>query len=223
MQEPDLHYLHIAYVPEAGWVLSMMARLKESNAPQLQKAFQNWSNTKLVELGIAITTRMAILARCIRRLNGRVAELRRDLSADAEKLEFCLSKGYAFDLRDKDLAYELLLDMDSFIFETRSLYELVGAFLRELFTVLFNRKITEDELKSVLTKDGIDTRWIEELQQNRILFFHNTAPWLGVEVRDGKEFDPVLLKKNIKTFENPDDFVRFRVLRGESVMAKIEE
>jgi len=69
--------------------------------------------------------------------------------------------------------------MDSFIFETRSLYEIVGKFLVTLFEILFDRKITQEELKSLLSSQGIDTRWIDELRDARILFFHETAPWLA--------------------------------------------
>lgn len=59
----------------------------------------------------AVTTRMHILALCIRRLNARVALLRRSLSGDEEQLHDCLVKGYAFRLEDNNLAYEVLLDL----------------------------------------------------------------------------------------------------------------
>ncbi len=84
-----------------------------------------------------------MLGRCLRRLNARVTELRLELSSDFPQLDACLSKGYAFPFQNKELSYELLLVMDSFIFETRSLYEIMGRFLVALFRVLFDRTLTE--------------------------------------------------------------------------------
>lgn len=59
----------------------------------------------------------------------------------------------------------LLLDMDSFIFETRSLYEIMGKFLVELFRTLFGRAVTEADLQAILSASEIDTRWIAELRE----------------------------------------------------------
>ena len=209
-----IQYLHIDYVPEDGWVLSIMGRLLNSPNPRLRKAFDEWSDTPLKELGFAITTRIHMLGRCVRRLNAHVAELREQINKDDEQLGLCLAKSYSFRLPNRELPYELLLDMDSFIFETRSLYEIMGEFLTSLFQLVFNRKITQDGLKSLLSDAGIDTRWTDELKDARILFFHKTAPWLAVQIDQvGKRHNPVLLKRNVITFENPVDFIEFSTLR----------
>jgi len=191
-----------------------MTRLLNSPNPQLRKAFEDWSDTPLMELGFAITTRMHMLGLSIRRLNRQVSGLRDELSGDLPQLEWSLAKGGAFTPRDKELPYELLLDMDSFIFETRSLYEIMGKFLVELFRALFGKAVTEADLQAILSANDIDTRWIDELRENRKLFFHQTAPWIAVRVeREGLKFDPVLLKRHVQTFDDPDSFVEFARLR----------
>jgi hypothetical protein len=206
-------YFHISYEPEAGWVLSVMTRLAKSEDDRLRKAFESWGATPLRELGFAVTTRIQMLGLSIRRLNRRVAELRNKLHEDEEQLKACLAKGYAFRLSDNHLAYEILLDMDSFIFESRSLYELVGAFLRGLLEIVFQRKITEKQLSSLLSSRGIDTRWIDVLRETRKLFFHETAPWLAIQVdSSGKRFNPILLKKSVEKIGKAD-FVGFDSLR----------
>ena len=213
--EHEPQYIHVDYLPSAGWVLTIMSRLLKSSDPQLRKAFERWSETPLKELGIAITTRMHMLGLGVRRLNARVAALRAEIAADPSQLDAALSEGYVFQLKDKDLAYELLLDMDSFLFEARSLYELVGKFLVALFDALFGRKITQAELQSILADKGIDTRWITELRENRILFFHQTAPWLAVQVDKTRTIvNPVLLKTPATTFDNPDERVDYDALRA---------
>jgi hypothetical protein len=115
---------------------------------------------------------------------------------------------------DKELPYELLLDMDSFIFETRSLYEIMGKFLVHLFRALFGKPLAEDDVQTILSSANIDTRWIGELRENRKLFFHQTAPWIAVRV-EGEEmkFDPVLLKRQVQTFDDPVSLVEFDRLR----------
>lgn len=207
-------HLHINYVPETGWVLTIMTRLLNSADPQLRKAFEDWSDTPLMELGFAITTRMHMLGLCIWRLNRQVSNLRAELSGDLPQVEWALAEGGAFTLKDKELAYELLLDMDSFIFETRSLYEIMGAFLRELFRTLLGKAVTESDLQAILSASNIDTRWIAELRENRKLFFHQTAPWVAVSVEgEEKKFAPVMLKRHEHTFDDPSSFVEFARLR----------
>jgi hypothetical protein len=209
-----VQHLHINYVPENGWVLTIMTRLLNSPDPQLRKAFEDWSDTPLMELGFAITTRVHMLGLCIRRLNRQVSNLRAELSADLPQVEWSLAKGGAFTLKDKELPYELLLDMDSFIFETRSLYEIMGKFLVELLRTLFAKAVTEVDLRAILSASDIDTRWIAELRENRKVFFHQTAPWVAVSVEgEEKKFDPVMLKRNLHAFDDPNSFVEFARLR----------
>jgi hypothetical protein len=209
-------HFHISYEPENGWVLSIMTRLRKSTNAQLRKAFEEWHETSLREFGFAVTTRMQILGISIVRLNTRVAHLRKCLSEDEEQLQLCLRREYAFRLpfADRHLPYELLLDMDSFIFESRSLYEIVGKFLRTLLAVVFKQEVTEKELQAILSDKNIDTRWIGVLRDTRILFFHQTAPWLAIQVDSStKRFYPILLKKNVIEIKDPDDFVSFESLR----------
>jgi hypothetical protein len=204
-QKSENQYFHISYEPEAGWVLSMMTRLAKSKDARLQEAFKSWGATPLRELGFAVTTRIQMLGLCIHRLNRRVTELRKKLGEDEEQLQACLEKGYAFRLSDNHLAYEVLLDMDSFIFESRSLYELLGAFLCGFLEIVLQRKITEKQLHSILTSKGIDTRWIDMLRETRKLFFHETAPWLAIQVDSTpKRFSPILLKKNVVRISRSD-------------------
>lgn len=194
----------------------MMTRLSQSNNAQLRRAFEEWSKTPLLEFGFAVTTRMQMLGLCILRLNDRVSNLRKYLNKNEEELKLCLRGEYAFRLPfpARHLAYDLLLDMDSFIFESRSLYEIVGKFLRSFLAIVFKRNITEKELRSILADRQIETRWIDVLRDSRKLFFHQTAPWLAIQVdSNAKRFYPILLKKSIIKIENPDDFVSFDSLR----------
>ena len=39
MEKEEIQYLHISYLPEAGWVLLIMSKLLNSPSPQMRKAF----------------------------------------------------------------------------------------------------------------------------------------------------------------------------------------
>jgi hypothetical protein len=209
----DSNYIHINYIPTVGWVLSIMSRLQGSSNARLRSAFEQWSSTRLKELGFAITTRMHMLGLAIQRLNANVHKLRDELRNDLPAVDLSLSEGYAFGTKDRELPYELLLDMDCFIFEARSLYEIVGEFVRVLFKTLFDRVLKERDIQELLSRAGIDTVWIEELRETRKLFFHETAPWLAVRVeRSGLKFFPVLLKEQEPVI-NPTVVVDFETLR----------
>src|SRR5579864_5942031 len=93
-------YVHINYIPEDGWVLSIMSSLLNSSDPQLREAFGKWSGTPLKELGFAITTRIHMLGLAIKRLNARVAELRKQIGANPEILDSCVAGNSAIALSD---------------------------------------------------------------------------------------------------------------------------
>jgi hypothetical protein len=158
---------------------------------------------------------MQMLPVVTKRLNASAAEIRQELKSDEEQLQWCLSRNGAFRLKKRDLAYQLLTDMDALIFETRSLYEIIGKFLVALFESLFNRKMTESEVESIPSAKGIiDTRWIAELRENRKLLFHQTAPWIAMQIDEHADtLDPALLKKSVTQFNDPNDIVNFAVLR----------
>ena len=79
---------------------------------------------------------------------------------------------------------------------------------------MFQRKIDEEELRLILSAKGIDTRWIGVLRDARILFFHQTAPWLAIQLETGpKRFSPILLKRSVVEIGTPDDFISFQSLQ----------
>jgi hypothetical protein len=214
-EQETAQYCHIDYEPNNGWVLSIMSRLAQSSNARLRQAHEEWHQTPLLDLGFAITTKIQMLTLCIRRLNKRVITLRTTLNDQEEQFRDCMQTGRAFTLPDTDLAYELLLDMDSFIFESRSLYEIVGKFMCNFLASALGKKVTENEFEAILSARNIETRWIDTLRESRKLFFHQTAPWLAISVSPiSKQIYPILLKRNVvKEIKDPADFVSFESLQ----------
>jgi hypothetical protein len=114
------------------------------------------------------------------------------------------------------LPYRLLVDLDSFLFELRFTYEIVGKFLGGFFGRVLGRKLQEAEVIAALEASGNDTKWIGMLRRERVVFFHQTAPWIVFEVERGEPFkyNLVVLKKNARDLSNAEDYVRLHEYRA---------
>ena len=71
-------------------------------------------------------------------------------------------------------------------FEARSTYEILGKFLITFCRIIFAQALNEENLKGILREDGLDVAWATLLHDKRILFFHQTAPWLALMFDDTK-------------------------------------
>ena len=209
-------YLHINYEPPGpSWLRPILTRLQESSSTTLRDRVDSWGSSQLNELGLALSTKLAMLNQVVRRVDLQLQRLREQLN-DESMINECIRRGAPYKIADKVLPYEILVDIDSFIFESRSAYEIVGRFLVEFFERVLKRKVSESELKELLEVRIPDIRWIEELRNNRILFFHNTSPWIAVQIvqKTPLEFELVVLKGNVRNFENPDNYIKLEQLRA---------
>jgi len=209
-------YLHINYEsPGSSWLRPILTRLKESSCTTLRDRMDSWGSSPLNEMGLALATKLAMLNQVVRRVDLQLQRLKEQLN-DESMINECIRRGAAYKIADQVLPYEILVDIDSFIFESRSAYEIVGRFLVDFFERVLKRKVSESELKELLVVRIPDIRWIEELRNNRILFFHNTSPWIAVNIvqKTPLEFELVILKGNVKNFDNPDDYIKLDQLRA---------
>ncbi len=95
-------------------------------------------------------------------------------------------------------------------FEARSTYEILGKFLITFCRIIFAQALNEENLKGILREDGLDVAWATLLHDKRILFFHQTAPWLALMFDDTESAPPELLivRGNVKTLDDPESFMR---------------
>jgi len=209
-------YLHIAYLPADGsWLLKIMSRLHQSSSITLRDRIASWGDTPLREMGLALSTKLAMLSQIVNRVDYQLQRLAGYLEKDDQKINECLHKNASYVVPDNELPYEILVDIDSFLFESRSTYEIIGHFLSEFIKRILGLKVSESELKVMLASQGIDIRWIEELRKGRILFFHSTAPWIALEIKsiNPPRFELLVLKRDVKDFTNTDDYFHFGQLR----------
>jgi uncharacterized protein (DUF433 family) len=114
-----------------------------------------------------------------------------------------------------DLLWQLSADVEAFLIEARSVYELLGKFLRHFCLLIFQREVTQKDIISAVRELGVDVSWFSVLKDNRDLFVHSAASLLAVEriSTDPPEFDLILLKRTVEVLDDKD-FIRFRDLRA---------
>jgi hypothetical protein len=209
-------YLHINYEPHGGsWLLTILARLNQTSSARLRERLDTWGTTPLRELGLALATKLTMLPIIAERVNREIERLAEELDNES-RINECLDHGAGYRITDKLLPYEILIDIDSFLFESRSAYEIVGKFLKEFFEHILRRRVTEVQLKARLEVRIPDIRWIEELREKRILFFRETAPWIAVCIssKNPLRFELVVLRKNVKDFTDPNNYFNFEQLQA---------
>jgi hypothetical protein len=208
------NYLEINYEPTERWVRPILARLHQSSSTIIKERMKAWGETPLRELGLAIGTKLTMLPVVVARINRQIQLLRDQL--DESRVDQCLNQGAGYGLSDRAFPFEILVDLDSFLYESRSTYEIVGHFLKEFFSHILGRDVSQGEIQALLQCEGLDTQWIQELQENRILFFHNTAPWLAIQIlsKTPLRFELVLLKKVARDAAGFGDRLHFKQLQA---------
>lgn len=204
-----MEVLHLDYrPPTAAWVLPLQSRLVGSSSQVLRLRYARWAEVGLAELGIAVATRLTIAFVVARRLQALLKTLRDEIAASGD-LDSLLEGGYVYTPQDQWISYEICAAFDAVIFEYRSSYEVLGRFIRSFGTHILGREVTEDELNHVLLDAGLDLTWVEDLRLNRILFFHKTAPWIALRVNhhDPLEVSLIVMKRNLSSFDDPNDYV----------------
>jgi len=209
-----MEILHIGYCPLwSGWLLEIMRRLRSSPSATLKSRMEAWESTPLSEMGSALATKMSMLGLVLRRFDQQMRRLNDELKDQSDAtLREMVREQVVHTTGDDALPCEILVEVDSFFFESRSAYEIVGKFLREFFQRIWAEDVSEAEIIRPLEEERIDTRWIKQLRDHRVLFFHHTAPWIALEVVSWEphRFDLLVLKKLVP--DDPSDVIHFNEL-----------
>jgi len=209
-------FLHVNYLPKSNWIYPILNKLHSSSCPELKLKAEQWVDSEISELGLAISTKFSMLPHIADRINKHLKDLGCQIK-DRNLIKKHIANNSAYSIENNDLPYEILIDLDAFIFETRSSYELMGKFIKEFFKYILDTEIKESDLHEVLSDSGIDLRWTEVLRDGRIHFFHNAAPWFAVEVHQLEPvfiYSIILLKKNLNKIEgNEEYYINFNEIR----------
>lgn len=206
--------LHINYEPDGEWVRSLIRRLTQSSSSTLSTRVRAWGDGPLKELGYSVQTKLKLVSITASRVDRGLVSLSEQLEGIPNLAKYIELRA-ACPVPNKDLPFDILVDVEAFIFESRSTYEILGQFLQKFCLHILQRKVTEDELKDYLSVSIPDVRWIKELKDTRARFFHNAAPWIACKVSRlaPLEFELMILKRDVITPMGPADYVSVKQLR----------
>jgi hypothetical protein len=204
------NYVFFHTRPAITWPYPIWNALNATTSKTLREAWSHRDSLALGDLAIALATKLMILGTVVRRFNSDYDALLKLADDEAERIKINRNTGTVWSLSDDRLTYELLAGIDAFIFEARSIYEILGKFLVTFCRNIFGQAVTEEILKGILREAGLDVAWATLLHDERILFFHQTAPWLALMFDDTKSAPPELLivRGNVKTLDDPESFMR---------------
>jgi hypothetical protein len=201
-----LDFFHIDYRPQVTWLYPIYNRLNSTKSTALKANYTKWEATELPELSLALATKLVLLRTVVSRFNSDYQRLLDAITENREQVAENIKTGTVWTPGDEALPFQLVADIDAFIFETRSAYEILGKYITALFQLLFGHHLTEQDLKQVLENSGVDHAWTFLLQQERKLFFHNTAPWIAVALSSGNQYELIILRRNARTLDEPEDY-----------------
>lgn len=210
----ETRVLHLDWSPglNAFWIHRVLSALHACKSPILVERRSRWDRDPLEgltlgDVAMAVGTKLTMVPLIIQRVDSRLKDIGKVLQADPSKVEACLRSRAVYRLPDCDAAHEAAIDFDSFIFESRSAYEITVSFLERFFNLILGRalgprsgKHAAKHVEERLRARGARTEWVNDLRQKRNLLIHARSMWLAFEVRDGQpfRFDPVLLTKSVE-------------------------
>ena len=114
-------------------------------------------------------------------------------------------------LLDDELKYNLIIDLESLIFELESCLELMRQFLLQIYEISnskIRRKQINNEFKNIILQDDINATWYDDLEKHRNIFIHQGAPYIAIDLtNEGEYYDLIIMKENLKKFDNRKKFL----------------
>jgi hypothetical protein len=164
------------------------------------------------QLGLSISTRLDMLPRIVHRINEEVNEVYKTTKAHKEEhISTQQREGYVFDI-DEQLKINLLIDMDSLLFELNSVCELMTSLFFELYTHI-GKNIKKEQvgliIKRIIEDAGKSSNWFSKLDNQRNFFMHEGAPYFAVDISEGpSKYDLLIMRENIKIFNDHSKFIK---------------
>jgi len=169
-------------------------------------------NQEVQERGLAISIRLNMLPRIIDRINTQCDEVYSIIESHEQEHEFTpQQEGYAM-IIDDELKYNLLVDIDSLLFELNSCCELMNKLFEELYKHVGNpikEKQVGTRIRKILEEKELNTDWFIMLDEHRNFFIHEGAPYVAVDIsNEPTVYDLLIMKENIKDFNDSSKFLR---------------
>jgi len=202
-------WIHINTKVGDPWILPIWSAVNDAESTGKSKPILKKIKS---QLGLSISTRLDMLPRIVHRINEEVAEVYKAVEAHNSGHIFTTKReGYVFDI-DENLKFNLLIDLDSLLFELNSVCELMTNLFFELYTHAgkkLDKKKVGLVIKKVIEGSGKSSDWYIDLDKHRNFFIHEGSPYFAVDVSKGQgKFDLLIMKENIKNFDDQSKFIK---------------
>jgi hypothetical protein len=203
------NWIHINMEVRDPWILPIWSAVGDAESSGKSKPI---SKEVKSQLGLSISTRLDMLPYIVHRINTEVTEVYNVTKSHTSEHIFTPQKeGYAFDI-EENLKFNLLIDIDSLLFELNSVCEL----MTNLFFVLYTHSGKTIEkgkvgliIKKLIEDSGKSSRWFIDLDEHRNVFMHEAAPYFAIDISNGDgKFDLLIMEENIKLFDDPLKYIK---------------
>lgn len=198
-------WLHLNENVGDQWVLPILAAANE--AVEAKKVDPVDRGT--LAIGLHISTKLNILPRVINRINQETVALYEAAKQHEPGHVFTKGKeGYGLPV-DDELKYNLIADIEAFLFEADATWGLMKRFVRCVYFIA-GHKINDDEVREVINKvharEGLDCGWISLLDRDRNFVAHDGAGYLAIDISDNDHWELLVMKDNVVEFDKPKKF-----------------
>jgi len=205
MKKQISEWIHINEIGGDPWILPIWGAVQGAErAGKIKKLPQ-----KIYELGMHISIRLNMLPKVFQRINTEYFKLCENLKNVGSKNRSTRNKnGYAYEI-DNNLKYEILIDIDALLFELNSCCELMCKLIVDLYKHA-DKHIMQTPgvfIKELLKKSNSQIDWFVDLHRHRNFFIHEGAPYIAIDISNRANNDLIIMKENLKTFDDPDKFL----------------
>jgi hypothetical protein len=206
----EKRWLHLQLLGSDPWVLpvrnAINLAVRDGRMTEPGKEFN--------ELCSNVSLRLSLLPRIAIRINKAWRSLSEAIGTREEWHEFTRSKqGYGFPW-DQELTLDLVLDIDSFLFEIFASAELMDTLLKRAYkdTRTPFKKVGKLGLtRSVLQQEGKDVGWLDRVAELRNFFIHQATPYPAVELSSNVP-ELIVLRENVMYLDDDSKFVKLSEL-----------
>ena len=198
-------WLHLSDSGEPAWNVRIRTAIAHAGRGELPY--------EVDVLGYSITLKLRMLSRSLNRLNEQCRKLfERARDHDARHIYSAENPkgGEAFKI-DNDLQYELMLDVESLLFELDSTCEFITKFLGGVYDHLgiqHTKKNLGQDIGKIIAREDGDNSWYTLLSKERNFYIHEGAPYHAIDV-SGDTYDLIIMKDNLENF---DDVTKYTTL-----------
>jgi hypothetical protein len=214
-----MEYFHISYISDVPLPYPIINRLR-ALAERSPGRFGAWGS-EMGDAAIALSTKIRVVQIAVERLQTDIKDLDAEFSDRLEQIDRCIAKKpMALVLQNDKIAFSLVASLDAFLYEARSAYEMLRTFVIRFTRNILKKRCNEREAEQILMQamqdSGDSFDWAEDLRRNRATFFHETAPWIAMELtkREPRRYELLILDKNVADLERNPNYVRLEEYRN---------